>query len=599
MAARIPDELIDEIRSANDIVEVISERIPTKRAGRNYKALCPFHQEKTPSFNINPERQIYHCFGCGAGGNVISFLMEYEKLGFLDALRELADRAGISLPRSRWQEGSEADDPVYASIDEAIRFYRKCFRGEVGEAASNYWRDRGLSDDTAETFLIGYAPPGWDSLIKAAAAQGITPSALEDAGLAIRRDDGGHYDRFRDRLVFPLLVTSERAVGFGGRSLGDQEPKYLNSPETSVYHKGRYLYGLAQARPALRGSREAILVEGYMDLASLYQAGFKNVVASAGTALTPEQARVIARYADKVFVAYDGDAAGMSAATKAAEILMALGLKVRVARFPEDSDPDTFLQQEGPDALKERLETSLDFIDFLVAVTPTETADEREAAARRLIEIVARIEDPLKADLMLEKIAEALSIRKAALARAHAAFRESRDCRGRRTAPATGRGAAAARSAADGSTVEDASLAAQKGLLGLLLAGGAPAEAVRNELSPADFEHPVIRSIVEAAYQAAGADGSIDAAGLLDRVGTEEAALLTELSVLSEGLTDGDRQCGDYIRTIERTRIEVRIRELERAIEAAEMTNSDDELLTLIAERQELARRLTELTVPG
>lgn len=596
MAARIPDEVIDEIRAANDIVDVISERIPTKRAGRNYKALCPFHQEKTPSFNISPERQIYHCFGCGAGGNVISFLMEYEKIGFLDALRELADRAGISLPRSRWQDGSQADDPVYASIDAAVRFYRKCFEGDVGEAAREYWRKRGLSDESAETFRIGYAPPGWDSLIKAA---GIDAAALEEAGLVIRRDDGGYYDRFRDRLVFPLLVGSERAVGFGGRALGDQEPKYLNSPETSVYHKGRYLYGLAQSRPALRGSREAILVEGYMDLLSLYQAGFKNVVASAGTALTPEQARVIARYADKVFVAYDGDAAGMAAATRAAEILMALGLKVRVAQFPEDSDPDAYLQENGADALKERLEAAQDFIDFLVAVTPTETTDEREAAARRLIEIVARIEDPLKADLMLEKIADALSIGKAALARAHARLCESRDRRGRRGTPSSGRTARTAAGVnADGSIVEAASLAAQKGLLTLLLAGGVPAEVVRSELEPEDFEDPLVRSIVEAVYEESGS-GAIDAAALLDRIADPPAAaLLTELSVISDALSDGERLCADYIRTVRRSRIEGRIRELERAIEAAEMTNSDDELLSLIGERQELARRLTELTAP-
>jgi DNA primase len=592
VAARIPDELIDEIRSANDIVEVISERIPTKRAGSNYKALCPFHQEKTPSFNINPERQIFHCFGCGAGGNVITFLMEYEKIGFLDAIRELADRAGIALPRARWGGAADTDDPIYASVDLGVRFYRKCFAGEHGAEARDYWKGRGLSDDTAASFRIGYAPPGWDALIKAAGSQGVNPSALEEAGLTIRRDDGGHYDRFRDRLVFPLLVSAERAVGFGGRALGEQEPKYLNSPETRIYHKGRYLYGLAQARPALRASREAILVEGYMDLLSLYQAGFKNTVASAGTALTPEQAKVIARYADKVFVAYDGDSAGVAAAVRAAELLLERGLKVRVARFPEDSDPDAFLQSEGSDALKERLEGALDFIDYFVEIAPTESADDREAAARRLIEIVTRIEDPLKADLMLEKIAEALSIRKAALDRAHAKESERRARRGRREA-GTGGGDAGR------SIVEDASLAAEKGLLSLLLCGGAGSRTVREELSPSDFEDPVVRSIVRHVYEGTEPGRPIDTASLLDRLGdAREAALLTELSVVPEGPADGERLCDDYIRTMRRSRIEVRIREIERAIEAAELTNSDDTLLTLIAERQELARRLKELAAP-
>jgi DNA primase len=590
MAGRIPDELIDEIRSANDIVEIISERIPTKRAGRNYKALCPFHQEKTPSFNVNPERQIYHCFGCGAGGNVITFLMEYEKIGFLDAIRELADRAGIRLPKSRRGAGDDSDDPIYGSVDAAVRFYRRCFDGERGAQAKSYWHERDLSDETAATFLIGYAPPGWDALIRAAQGQGITPAALEEAGLAIRRDGGGHYDRFRDRLVFPLLVSTERAVGFGGRALGDQEPKYLNSPETRVYHKGRYLYGLAQARPAMRAEREAILVEGYMDLLSLYQAGFRNVVASAGTALTRDQARVIARYADKVFVAYDGDAAGTAAATRAAELLVGLGLKVRVAGFPDGSDPDAFLRDEGTDALREQLEGSLDFIDFLVDTTPTETPDEREAAARRLIEIVARIEDPLKADLMLEKVAEALSLRKAAVARAHAALREKSRGRGR------GRAAPAAR-ASGAPIVEGAVAAAEKGLLALLLAGGAGAATVRREVEPGDFEDPIVRSIVEAIYEEREPGEDVDAAGLLDRIaGEEQAALLTELSVFPGNTDDGEVLCGDYIRTLRRSRIEVRIRELECAIEAAEMANGDDELLALVAERQELARQLSELT---
>jgi DNA primase len=279
---------------------------------------------------------------------------------------------------------------------------------------------------------------------------------------------------------------------------------------------------------------------------------------------------------------------------------VALGLKVRVARFPEGSDPDSYLRAEGADALKERLEGALDFIDFLVSVTPTETADEREAAARRLIEIVARIEDPLKADLMLEKISEALSIRKAALARAHAALCESRDRRGRaQAAPGRDRTTAPGRDGAGWPIVEAASRAAEKGLLSLLLTGGAPARVVREELEPSDFVDPVVRSIVAAVYEGDAVEGPIDTAALLDRVeGAEEAALLTELSVLSGGVADGERLCDDYIRTVRRSRIELRIREIERAIEAAEMTNSDDELLTLVAERQELARRLTELKAP-
>lgn len=580
---RVPDELIDQIRSANDIVDVISERIQVKRAGRNYRALCPFHQEKTPSFNINPERQIYHCFGCGAGGNVITFLMEHDKIGFLDAVRELADRAGIRLPARGGPGEGATDDPVYAANAMALDYFRRSLRSDGGRAARDFVHDRGLSDEVVDTFALGYAPAGWDGLLRAGGEAGFASSALEEAGLVVARDGGGHYDRFRDRFMFPLLASGGRAVGFGGRSLGDQEPKYLNSPETRVYHKGRFLYGLAEARTAMRLAREVILVEGYMDLLTLHEAGFRNVVASAGTALTPEQAKVLARYADKVFVAYDGDAAGIAAAVRASEALVCLGLKVRVASFPEGSDPDSFLREAGPEALRERLSGALDFIDFLVACGPTETAEDREVTARRLIDVVARVEDPLVADLMLEKIAAALSIRRSAVARACAVKKEEGE-RQRRTS----------RGRDDAPVIESAELSAQKGLLSLLIAGGPEAVRIRSTLDPRDLTDPAVRSLAERIWASAGA---VDVAALLTSIGSpDETRLLTELAVLPASGRDGARLCDDYIRTIERARIGERIRTLDLAIQTAEMTESDDRLLALAAERQDLARRLRELT---
>lgn len=585
VAARISQELIDQVRAANDIVDVISERIQTRKAGRNYRALCPFHQEKTPSFNVSPERQIYHCFGCGVGGNVITFLMEYEKLTFPEALRELADRAGISLPR-RSEQGAE-EDPIYEANRVAARFFRECLAGDRGAEARAYVRTRGLRDETLKLLEIGYAPAGWDALLKAAAREGIPSALLEEAGLVIRRDDGGWYDRFRDRLVFPLMLPGGRVAGFGGRSLGDQEPKYLNSPETRVYHKGRYLYGLAQARTALRATREAVLVEGYMDLASLHEAGFTNAVASAGTALTPDQAKAIAKLADKVFVAYDGDAAGTAAAVKAAELLVALGLKVRLVRFPDGSDPDSFVRTSGPAAFREALSGALDFIDFVVALHPPRTPEAREAAARGLLETVARIEDPLKADLMLEKIASVLSIGRAALSRA---------CDARR-----GDLTSVRRPAEDGAGPgrpggDPASLAAQKGLLGLVIAGGDAARRVRAEVSPSDFTDPHLRTIAERLY-AAGEE--IDIAGLAQGLGREEASLLTEVSMLPADEEDGARLCDDYVRTLRRVVVEAEIRLVDDEIRAAEMTDDEARLLAGVARRQELARRLTDLSVGG
>ncbi len=587
--ARIPDSVIEDIKSANDIVDVISERIPVKKAGRSYKASCPFHDEKTPSFNINTERQIYHCFGCGVGGNVITFVMEYDKIGFLEAVRELAQRAGISLPERGG--AAETDDPVYSANALALGYFRECFKGQEGGAARDYWRGRGIGEDITEMFQIGYAKPGWDGLLKKAAGEKVSPVVLEEAGLVIKRDKGGHYDRFRDRLIFPLLWTGNRAVGFGGRALDDSEPKYLNSPETRVYHKGSYLYGLAQARPALRASREAILVEGYMDLLSLYEAGFHNTVASSGTALTPEQARLISRYADRVFVVYDGDAAGTVAATRAAELLVRMGVKVRVASMPEGSDPDSLVREKGPSAMKDALSTARDFIDFLLSVDPTETADDRERVARKLIETVSRIEDPIKADLMLEKVAAALSIGRGALTRALETKRGELN----RKAPAAGTGSGARKlPGAPARKVTGAELAAQKGLLAVLVAGGAAADRAREELEPADFTDSAVRSLAE---RLLAASGPVDVGALVDRVESpEEAAIITEISFIPMDDENGEDVCGDYIRTIRRTGIEAEIEVVEREIETAEMTGDEEKLLSQVAARQELARRLKELS---
>jgi len=601
---RIPQQLIDDIRAANDIVDVIAERIPAKKAGRNYRALCPFHQEKTPSFNINPEKQIYHCFGCGAGGNVITFLMEYEKLGFLDAVRELASRAGIRIPENVTRMRDDTDDPIYRTNAFALEYFRKSFTGSSGGGARSYCEKRGLGETVLEAFLVGYAPPGWDNLLKAARREGIGDAALEDAGLVIRREDGGAYDRFRDRLIFPLLLSGGRVVGFGGRAFGDQEPKYLNSPETRVYRKSYFLYGLAQGSTALRSSREAILVEGYTDTLSLHQAGFLNAVASAGTAFTPEQAKMLSRYADKIFVAYDGDTAGISAATRAAEVLVRLSHKVRVAALPGGADPDSFVRERGPEAFKTELTNALDFIDYYAATNPVESPDDRETAARALIETVSTIEDPLTADLMLEKIATALSIGRGAVTRAYEARKAEIERRGRRRREADQAdaeseapgGAARSRSGeARASSGSPAALAARKGLLAIVIRGGDEAVEVAGLVEPVDFEEDGLHLVAELVLNAGSPGEPIDVAGLVGDVYDETRALLTEITLVPVDESDGGRLSADYIRTVRRSKIDAEIRSVERRIRSAELSGDEEELLVQVTRRQELARQLAEL----
>ncbi len=613
MVRRLPDDLIDRIRESNDIVDVISERIPLKRAGVNYKGPCPFHQEKTPSFNVNPARQIYHCFGCGAGGNVITFLMEYEKLEFLDAVRELAQRAGIALPE-RGSDRLAEDDPVFAANQMAVEFFQSSLLGASGETARGYVKERGLASDAVAEFALGYAPPGWDNLLKHARAAGVKEGVLIEAGLAVPREGGGSYDRFRDRLIFPLLGAGGKAIGFGGRAFGEQEPKYLNSPETRVYRKSYFLYGLDQARQSIRMTREAILVEGYMDVLSLYQAGFRNVIASAGTALTSEQAKIIDRYADKVFVAYDGDDAGLAAATRAAEALVELGLKVRVVLLPDGNDPDSYVREFGADALRQALTSSQDFIDFFVSTHTTDTADGREQAARSLIETVSRVADPIKADLMLEKVAEALSLRHGAVVRLYEAKRAERTSR-RPRGDARSRGAAGGGSVGRREPVDEppppteppddefetrprevSSLvrSAEEGLLAMLLAGGSYAACVRAAGSCDEFLSEPVRGLVRRIWEAPSR-GPVDVAALIEAgTGAGVAQLLTELA-MRELPEDGGRLCDDYIGTMRRAQIEEEIRVVEEGIRAAELTD-DGALMARVGRRLELARKLEELS---
>ncbi|MEW6685463.1 MAG: DNA primase [Candidatus Edwardsbacteria bacterium] len=414
MSNRIPDNLIEEIRLANDIVEVISEHLSLKKVGKYYKTLCPFHQEKTPSFIVTPERQIYHCFGCGKGGNVYGFLMEYEKVSFFEAIKTLAKRAGINLPTR--EEKKEGNDLLYQANEFAAKFYREILLSEKGKGGREYLIKRGINEETQEEFRLGYAPDAWDELLKAGGRKSLSSKILKDAGLIIEREDkSGFYDRFRNRLMFPIFSTTGRVVGFGGRSLETkEEAKYVNSPETAIYQKGRTLYGLFQAKNEIRQKEDAILVEGNFDLLIPYQAGFKNIVASLGTALTEEQVKVLSRYTSKVFIVYDGDSAGLNAALKAIDLLLEANLEVKVSRLPKETDPDNLIRSQGKEAFSKVLQSATDFVDFKLALF-SEKSDLREIAqkakiAELLLESMRKVRDEMRQRLYLNKMAQRLAL---------------------------------------------------------------------------------------------------------------------------------------------------------------------------------------------
>lgn len=364
MAGLIPQSFIDDLLNRTDIVDVVSSRVQLKKTGKNYSACCPFHKEKTPSFTVSPDKQFYYCFGCGAGGNALGFLMDHDNLEFPQAVEELARAAGMEVPREEGRRSGTprqpGDSPLYPLLAAAAEYYRQALKSHPArKAAVDYLKGRGLSGEIARDFALGFAPPGWDNLLRHLGGDALQQKALIEAGLLIENaDTGKRYDRFRDRVMFPIRDSRGRVIAFGGRVLGDDKPKYLNSPETPVFHKGQELYGLFEARRHSRNLDEIMVVEGYMDVIALAQQGIRNAVATLGTATSEEHVKRLFRLVPNILFCFDGDQAGRSAAWRALESTLPHLQDGRRARFlflPEGEDPDSLVRREGTDAFRARI----------------------------------------------------------------------------------------------------------------------------------------------------------------------------------------------------------------------------------------------------
>lgn len=411
----IPDHLIDEIRERVDLVEVIGEVVALKKRGKNFVGLCPFHPEKTPSFSVSPDKQMYYCFGCQAGGNVFSFMVEYEKLSFPDAVRALGERTGVEVP-DRETVADDPNAPLYHANRLAAEFYhRHLLESPDAEAARGYLTERGIERQAWETFLLGWAPDEWDALTGEASRQGIKTQTLIAAGIAARSEKtGGIYDRFRGRLCFPIRSIGGKVIALSGRRLDDEEPKYLNSSDTAIFSKGRTLFNLDLARSQIRREGAVIVVEGNFDLVGLYQAGFRNVVAPLGTAMTGTQARILKRYTSTAYLAYDGDTAGERSAFRASDLLLGAGFAVRVVSLPQGRDPDDVIRDGGAEAFAALIEAGQDVIDAKLEVVRsrvdlTDVMKKRRAISR-LLESVKLVPDPVTRSLYLDKISTGLGV---------------------------------------------------------------------------------------------------------------------------------------------------------------------------------------------
>ncbi|HKT33022.1 MAG TPA: DNA primase [Gammaproteobacteria bacterium] len=386
--ARIPQSFIDELVSRVDIVEVIDARVPLKKHGREFTACCPFHNEKTPSFTVSPSKQFYHCFGCGAHGTALGFLMEYEHLDFPEAVRQLAEQIGMEVPVESGGENRAGRAPLYEVLHHAQRFFHAQLKHS--STAVDYLKRRGVSGEIAAEFGIGFAPGGWDHLLKAHGKDAVAQQNLLDAGLVIRGEDGRLRDRFRERVMFPIRDARGRIIGFGGRVLGNEEPKYLNTPETPLFHKGRELYGLYEVRQALRDIPRLLVVEGYMDVVALHQHGLRYAVATLGTATTPEHLQKIFRVTAEVVFCFDGDRAGRAAAWRALENALPEAREGRQLKFlflPEGEDPDTLVRKEGREEFESRLKQAVPLSAFLLDSLSAQTELSSLDGRARLVEL--------------------------------------------------------------------------------------------------------------------------------------------------------------------------------------------------------------------
>ena len=403
-----PEKFIDELVDRNDIVDVVSGYVRlSKRSGANQFGLCPFHSEKTPSFSVNQEKQIYHCFGCGKGGSVINFIMEIENLGYRDAVAFLARRAGMAMPQEQEDAESRKRARMLSLNKDAARFFYEQLSTPGGSRARDYMARRRISPATAKNFGLGFAPDTWDSLEKAMRQKGYSDFELADAGLVRRGKSGGFYDTFRDRLMFPVIDVRGSVIGFSGRILGDGEPKYMNSPETLVFNKSRNLFALNLAKKSKSGY--ILLSEGNIDVVSLHQAGFDSAVASLGTSLTPEQARLLSRYTDQVIIAYDNDGAGIKASQRAIGILEKLDVKVKVLRLEGAKDPDEFIKLRGPEAFRKLLEGSESQADYRLR-TVTEKYDlsqdeQKVEFLKEASDLVARLSGEVERQVYAMRVA--------------------------------------------------------------------------------------------------------------------------------------------------------------------------------------------------
>lgn len=551
----IPSSFIDELVARSDIVDVVSDYVRLTPKGGSYWGLCPFHGEKTPSFHVLPDRQLYHCFGCGKGGGVISFVMDVENLPYLDALRLLAKRAGMAFPEQDLDERSRQKRGRLLSLNkEAARFFHSQLHSPTGQVGLDYLQERGMSRGIMTRFGLGFAPDSWDSLIRAMAQKGYEKGDLLEAGLAVSNKKGNIYDRFRGRVIFPIIDLRGDVIGFGGRVLGDGTPKYLNSPDSPVFNKSRNLFALNLAKNTKLG--RIVLTEGYMDTISLYQAGFDCAVASLGTALTADHAKLLSRFTKEVVICYDADTAGIQAANRAIPLLEKTGIQVKVLRVTGAKDPDEFLKKFGPDAFSRLLDQSENYVEYnlrqLQEKYDLTDPMQKTEFARAGAEMLSQLDSPVEREVYAGQLSKTTGVGKDALLQEvkrcrSQRFRQEKKKQERRNLTPVNQIQPKARQLRYDNP---RSARAEEGILRLLMLDGSLVQYTHG-LTPESFSSPVLGKIYGVLVEHLDRGRSLQLGTLEGELEGEETTLLAEILGQPEALENGAAAMADYRSVLE------------------------------------------------
>jgi len=580
----IPDSVIDEVRDHTDIVQVVSQLVTLKKVGKNYKGLCPFHSEKTPSFTVSPEKRIYHCFGCGAGGNVFKFVIETQNISFIDAVRQFADSAGISIPKPN---ADNLNNPLYKEREAlkkanelAANYYHSLFHdSEAGLAARDYLKGRYFTGEILDKYKIGWASPGWRGLIKHFHKIGtLSKKTVLQSGLVIEKEDGSNvYDRFRGRVIFPIKDLHGSVIGFGGRAIANEDnPKYLNSPETTLYQKSQTLFGIDTAKKAIRKENQVILVEGYFDQMRATQFGILNTVAACGTALTPKQAGILRNYASSVILVFDSDKAGRSAAEKGFEVLHEKGLQVKIVFLPEGKDPDSYIQENGADNFIEKIKTAKpyleSYIDTVVAGKDGNSPSKRVEMANKVLPMVGKVNNLVERNSLLEYFSFKAKIDDASfLTELKKSFLRNQP---RIDVP---------------ETETNSALNLERHLVHLILSGKETAQRVFKAVNLEDFSNPALKSIATTCLQMINRNEDMEIDKLIDQTDDPEIrSQLTEFGLEPLEFDSPDRTVSDCVTKFNNVHIKSKIKIVKQQRNEAEKAGQ-------IEKSRELQNKLREM----